>query len=284
MTLPSLQRVASPVPDYHEAANIFPMDEEHLAALVEDIKVCGLRVPIELLDGKVIDGRRRSKACQMAGVPPTYRAVTVADPVAYVISLNFHRRQLTPSQLGMVAGRARSYYDAQAKARQKEGGAKGGGKVMENFPEASAGEQTARDAAGKAVGVSGRTVDFATRVLTQGTPELIQAVDEGRMAVSTAAVHAADPPDVQRAHVERAKRKYHSTADGTEFGATKEGRKKKTTQVDASPEPCSDEIRSRGVGVRLANEAVDCLKRIPKHDALRARGFQIVTDWIRRNR
>jgi predicted nuclease with TOPRIM domain len=40
---------------------------------------------------------------------------------------------------------------------------------------------------------------------------------------------------------------------------------------------------SRGVGVRYANEAVDRLKRIPKNDGLRKRGFQIVTDWIRQN-
>jgi hypothetical protein len=37
----------------------------------------------------------------------------------------------------------------------------------------------------------------------------------------------------------------------------------------------------RGVGVLRANEAIDVLKRIPKNDALRKRGFQIVTDWIK---
>ena len=36
------------------------------------------------------------------------------------------------------------------------------------------------------------------------------------------------------------------------------------------------------VGVILANEALNVLMRIPKDDPLRKRGFQIVTDWIRR--
>jgi hypothetical protein len=41
----------------------------------------------------------------------------------------------------------------------------------------------ARDPVAKAVGVSGRTIDHATKVLDQAVTELIQAVDEGRMAV-----------------------------------------------------------------------------------------------------
>jgi hypothetical protein len=41
--------------------------------------------------------------------------------------------------------------------------------------------------------------------------------------------------------------------------------------------------RVRGVGVDYANQAINCLIRIPKNDGLRKRGFQIVTDWIRRN-
>lgn len=39
-----------------------------------------------------------------------------------------------------------------------------------------------------------------------------------------------------------------------------------------------------GKGVMLANEAINCLMRIPKNDPLRKRGFQIVTDWIRHNK
>jgi hypothetical protein len=54
---------------------------------------------------------------------------------------------------------ARDYYDKQAKARQKEGAAKGGGfKVQENLPEPK--QEQARDAAGKAFGVSGRSATY----------------------------------------------------------------------------------------------------------------------------
>lgn len=266
--------------EIHPAADIYPLDEEHLPALAEDIRAHGLLMPVELLDGKVIDGRRRLKACAIARVEPTFKTITTDDPIAYVRSLNEHRRHLTPSQMAMVAGRAREYYDVQAKARMVAGGVRGGeSKGKENLPSPISDASQARDAAGKAFGVSGRSVDYATRVLSKGTPELIAAVDSGRIAVSAAAVVAADPPDEQRTYVEEsANRKYRPTKGAGEFGAVSQREK------DEAPDPEADSLRSRGVGVRRGNEAVDCLKRIPKNDSLRARGFQIVTDWIRRNR
>ena len=38
-----------------------------------------------------------------------------------------------------------------------------------------------------------------------------------------------------------------------------------------------------GTGVFRGNEAIDCLKRIPKGDALRERAYEIVSDWIKAN-
>lgn len=53
-------------------------------------------------------------------------------------------------------------YDKAAKERQRKGGQKGGeSKGRENLPEPSE-EQRSRDDAGKAVGVSGKSVDYAT--------------------------------------------------------------------------------------------------------------------------
>ena len=63
----------------------------------------------------------------------------------------------------MVGARARSIYDRQAKERQvQHGGTAPGKSLMENLPEVI--HATARDAAGKAVGVSGKSIDYATRV------------------------------------------------------------------------------------------------------------------------
>ena len=251
----------------HPAADIFPIDDDTLAALSEDIKKHGQRVAVELWNGQIIDGRRRWRACEMAGIIAVTRVVEIDDPVAYVLSLNLHRRQLNPSQLSMVAGRARKFYDQQAKERQRDHGATAPGKksLPANLPGVI--PVDSRDAAGRAVGVSGKSVDHATRVLATAEPEVIAAVDAGRLAVSTAATFASDSREDQ----------LRVLADTTKRNRVYKG---KTEEPKSEKEPGE----SRGVGVRYGNEAIDCLKRIPKNDGLRKRGFQLVTDWIRHNK
>ncbi len=91
----------------HSAAGIMPrMSDEELRALASDIKKYGLREPIRVLDGQIIDGRHRQKACEMTGVRPVYLAVSnseVTDTVEYVLGLNVKRRMLTKSQLAIIA-------------------------------------------------------------------------------------------------------------------------------------------------------------------------------------
>ena len=112
--------------EFHEAADIFPLDEGNLDALAEDIRVNEQRVHIETLGGKILDGRRRFLACQRAGVKPQFREVSPPDPIAYVISLNLHRRHLSPTQLAMVGARVKEMYEERAKERQREAGRKHG--------------------------------------------------------------------------------------------------------------------------------------------------------------
>lgn len=101
-----MKRTAPTALEFHPAADLFPLmpeDSDDFRLLVEDIKKYGLREPIDLLDGKVLDGRNRYRACLAAGVAPKVRdAVSVKgaakDPISYVLSMNWHRRHLTPAQ------------------------------------------------------------------------------------------------------------------------------------------------------------------------------------------
>ncbi len=68
----------------------------------------------------------------------------------------------------MIGDKARAWHEERAKERQ---GTRTD--IKETLPESSKGQ--ARDAAGKAVGVSGRTMDKATKVLKKG--DVAQAVD-----------------------------------------------------------------------------------------------------------
>jgi ParB-like chromosome segregation protein Spo0J len=250
---------------FHEAANIFPLDDDNIISLADDIRENGQQVAIELLDGKVLDGRRRWLACKMAGKKPLTKTVEVADPIAYVLSLNLHRRHLSPTQLSMVGARARDLYDAQAKERQKR---KPAGVVPANLPEQRA---DARDAVGAAVGVSGKSIDAATTVLNRGTQKLVAAVDADKLAVSTAARAVSFTPAEQDALAERAI-------------ANSGKRRPRSEDIDEEEAQAKQNGERRGVGIIKANEAINILSRIPKNDALRKRGFQLVTDWIRKNR
>jgi N6-adenosine-specific RNA methylase IME4 len=84
----------------HPAAELFPMlDDARLAELAADIRENGLREPIQMLDGRIIDGRNRYRACQMAGVTPQFRQMPIdVNPWALVWSLNGQRRDLNNDQ------------------------------------------------------------------------------------------------------------------------------------------------------------------------------------------
>ena len=185
---------------YHEAANIFPlMDEDELRTLAEDIGLRGQLVPIEICDGMIIDGRNRWAACEFAGIEPLTVEVNPKDPVAYVLSLNLHRRHLDETQRAMVGGRAKGVYEKQAKERLST---KGGHSGAVNCPEAKG---DARDKAGEAAGVSGKSVDRAAKVLASGSKELIAACDRGEVAVSAAAKIAELPKARQNEIISKAK-------------------------------------------------------------------------------
>jgi hypothetical protein len=57
--------------------------------------------------------------------------------------------------------------------------------LVERFPQVINGK--ARDKAGKSIGVSGSMIDRASKVLKDGVPELVKAVEDGRISVTKAA-------------------------------------------------------------------------------------------------
>lgn len=188
---------------FHEAANLFPMmDDSALAELVADIREHGLREPVVLHpDGRVLDGRNRLRACDEAGVPPHFTTwKDDGNPVAYVVSLNMHRRHLSESQRGMVAARI---------ANMQHGGDRSKmpiGKLPTEQPrifsepsrEAPTPPPISRTQAAEMLNTSPRTVARATEVISKGVPEVVEAVDTGRMSVSAAAEVVKLAPEVQK--------------------------------------------------------------------------------------
>jgi hypothetical protein len=91
--------------EFHPLANVFPLIEgDELKELVEDIRANGLRQPICIYEGKILDGRNRYLACRAAGVEPRCEQFPPdADPLAFVISTNLRRRHLTDKQRQHIA-------------------------------------------------------------------------------------------------------------------------------------------------------------------------------------
>jgi ParB-like chromosome segregation protein Spo0J len=158
--------VAGPDWPVHPAATLFPLlADDELRELAEDIRRYGLREPVTLWRGQLLDGRNRVRACALAGVPPASVEWDGPDPVAWVVSKTLRRRHLDASQRAMLAARLRALPDTAPSGRTAE-------------------------AAGRMLGVSRRSVEHASRVLAGGDPRLADAVSGGSCSVSVAGAAA----------------------------------------------------------------------------------------------
>ena len=190
----------------HEYADLFPMlGEAELSELADSIKSNGLREPVVLLGGKVLDGRNRLRACGIAGVEPRFAELPDGqDPLQFVLDHNLHRRHLNESQRAMVGERLKVIYAAEAQQRMLAGkgddgsGGRGNKKnPPKDFTEGFKGDS--RDKAAAAVNVSGPLIDAAAKVRgPNAIPELAAAVVAGDIAVTRAAKIAALPQEQQR--------------------------------------------------------------------------------------
>jgi DNA modification methylase len=203
----------------HKYADIFPMlDDAKLKDLADDIRTNGLQEPIKTYDGQILDGRNRFRACQIAGVTPVYQAADCEsdeEALTLVMSLNLHRRHLDESQRSVVGARVLPFYEALAaeklKAAQDAGratrfAAEAKPSVEAAWTEANLPQSTkptqrfpqARQQAAAAVNVSERSVQSAKKVLAEAVPEVVAAIDAGKLAVSAAAKLVNEAPEVQR--------------------------------------------------------------------------------------
>jgi N6-adenosine-specific RNA methylase IME4 len=215
--------------EVHPIANIFPpMGEAEFSALVKDIEQHGLREPIWLYQGRVIDGRHRLKACQSLGIEPGTHIYDGIDPVAFVVSLNLHRRHLSESQRGMVAAKLAD--------------------MPRHRPsEKSANLQTSQSEAANLLNVSTRTVAAAVKVKDGGAAELVAAVESGKVSVSAAADIADAPKEQQREIVAKGEREILQAAKEIRANRAEERRAErveKIVQISRSNAPLG-EIASR---------------------------------------
>jgi N6-adenosine-specific RNA methylase IME4 len=171
---------------FHPLADIFPLIEgEEFDSLVADIRMHGIREPIWIYGGQIIDGRNRYRAACIASVECPMREYTGADPVSFVISLNLKRRHLNESQRAMVAAKLATLRDGQR------------ADLVGGLPIGRASEL---------LNVGERSVARAREVLDEGAAELVTAVERGQVSVSAASDVASRPFAEQKEIVAKGER------------------------------------------------------------------------------
>jgi N6-adenosine-specific RNA methylase IME4 len=163
---------------WHEYADIFPWIEgaarEELKA---DIKKNGVLEPIVFIGEYILDGRNRYDIARELGISYPRVEYEGTDPLAFVISRNLSRRQLTDKQRADVA----------AKLAKLPKGA--------NQHTPIGGPSIAQ--AAKMMDVSVKAVERAKAVQEHAVPEVKAAYDAGEIAPSVAADIASLPHNQQ---------------------------------------------------------------------------------------
>lgn len=150
----------------HPLADLFPMvSDVDLQQLADDIALRGQEEPIVFYEGKVLDGRNRLKACELAGVEPLTMEYGGTDPLGFVLSHNLHRRHLTESQRAIVGANIVDWTNG-----------------INQYSEGSANLQTQKMAANR-LSISERAIAAAKRVRDRGVEELSNAIRDGKISV-----------------------------------------------------------------------------------------------------
>lgn len=214
----------------HPLAQLFPLiDGEEFSAFAEDIRLNGIVDKIVLLDGAILDGRNRfnvlvhlAESGEVLGSGWGHRAGEPldaehldpdnswfrkfsreidGDPTSWVLSKNLKRRHLNESQRAMVA--------AKLKTMRVGRPAKDFEPAPQHIPPIGG---ISAKAAAALVNAGARSVERAATVLKDGAPDLQRAVEQGRVAVSTAETIASLPQQEQAEIVARGEREVLAAA------------------------------------------------------------------------
>ncbi|MFN3582927.1 hypothetical protein [Phenylobacterium sp.] len=239
----------------HPLAELFPLIEgQAYWDLVADIREHGVREPVVMLDGMVLDGRNRYLAAREAGRPVPVVQYEGDDPLGFVVSLNLKRRHLNESQRAMVAAKL-------AKLPPGRPSAENPPNLGVSVPEAA-----------KMLNVGRGTVESARRVQDRATPALIASVEAGAVSVSAAAEVAKLPEPVQVEIVEGGPVAIREAAKNirAEIIDVSTGRARAPVASRKNPDYAPNPLRDAALALR--DSAAEVSRIIGAHDgaALRA--------------
>jgi ParB-like chromosome segregation protein Spo0J len=182
---------------WHPVANAYRLfNAEELNSTVKSIKSEGQQFPIITFEDKIIDGRNRLLACNLAGVDPWIETQEFGDLkaiVSYVKAVNSDRRQMSKEDVKQAAADLTEVLIEDSKKNQ---GGDRRSKEAKSSGSNDHDDKKAREVAGEQFGISGATVQ---RVLTarrqeaqlvEVRPDLALKVQDGDLTLSQARIEA----------------------------------------------------------------------------------------------
>lgn len=193
----------------HPLCSLFPrMTGPEYDAFVNDLRANGLREPITLHEGMILDGGNRIRACFDAGIEPRFVQFSGENLAAFVLSANLHRRHLSPGQQAAIVASAQDWSSAQVQGGVRRPNDNQKCKIALMPQPASSSDRAAKS------GASVRTQKMADKV-AKANPELAIQVAHGEISL---------PDAMQQITGKRpgAKQKVVAKSDGPEYDPAEE--------------------------------------------------------------
>ena len=172
----------------HSLCSIFPkLDKTSFEALRSDIQANGLRNPIIVKNGEILDGQNRLQACKDLGITPKYQEYEGEDLVEFVLAQNLHRRHLSAGQSATIVALAQDWSLAHPSGKLPKSNEINGlddNSKMAKLPTKGLPVDTQSDRAEKS-GASKRTQGSADKLVKEN-PELAMQVATGEITLNKA--------------------------------------------------------------------------------------------------
>jgi ParB-like nuclease family protein len=178
----------------HPVALLFPeLPSADYEALKEDIRKNGVKVPILVHGGQILDGRHRYRACRELGIRCLVTEWNGHDPWLEVQSRNLVRRHLAKDQVYAIRMLAAQQFPELAapiqqereNAKARKAQARGRPRGQKALQRSQGRHSESADAIGAQIGVSGTTVKRVDR-LAREAPELLPRVAAGELSAKQA--------------------------------------------------------------------------------------------------
>lgn len=186
----------------NEFKNLLPplTSDEYSQLEKEIIEEGGIHDPILVWNGYIVDGHNRYEICNKNGIEitkvETMKSLIGKEKSAvmdWIINHQTGRRNLTKSQLVKAYASVEEQLKREAKERQVTAGkefGKGGSKVTSNLTEAISKAPETAEVVAKKIGVSKNTYKGMKQIVSEGTPEQIERMNEGGKGNGVSAIVA----------------------------------------------------------------------------------------------